>query len=76
MREFEIKGVLNIDEAHDGSGCVVRVRWASFDEDEDTWEPLPNVWDDAPQLLGEELRKVGLASKVRSKVTKEYDIAL
>lgn len=68
--------ILNIGEAHDGSGYVVRVRWAGFDEDEDTSEPLSKVRDDAPQFLKRELRKMGLVSSVRSKIHKEYGISL
>ena len=49
--EFEMEALLNIGESHDGSGYLVRVRWSEFEEDEDTWEPLKTLWEDAPQFV-------------------------
>ena len=44
--EHVMEAILNIGPARD-SGNLVRVRWAGFDEDEDTWQPLAEVHDDA-----------------------------
>ena len=44
--EHVTEAILNIGPALD-SGNLVRVRWAGFDEDEDTWQPLTEVHDDA-----------------------------
>lgn len=63
---FEMEALINIGEAHDGSGYNIRVRWAGFGEDEDTWEPLKTLWDDAPQFVIKELRKMGLARAIQT----------
>eukprot|EP00752_Nemacystus_decipiens_P007839 g7004.t1 len=74
--EFEMEALLNIGQAHDGSGYLVRVRWAGFEEDEDTWEPLTTLWEDAPQFVKQQLRKMKLGSDVHDKLKQDYGITL
>ncbi|CAB1109830.1 unnamed protein product [Ectocarpus sp. CCAP 1310/34] len=72
--EHEMESILNIGPAHDGSGYLVRVRWAGFEEDEDTWQPLSDIYQDAPQFLKQELRKMKLSKEVKDNIKKEYGI--
>ena len=72
--EHEMEAVLNIGPAHDDSGYLVRVRWAGFEEDEDTWQPLSEVYDDAPQFVKQELRKMKLSADVKDKIKKKHNI--
>ena len=58
----------------DDSGYLVRVRWAGFEEDEDTWQPLSEVYDDAPQFVKQELRKMKLSADVKDKIKKKRNI--
>jgi hypothetical protein len=46
----------------------VLVKWMGFDEDENTWEPVTTILEDAPDLLREflEITSSALASKVRA----------
>ena len=74
--EFEMEALLNMGESHDGSGYVVRVRWAGFEEEEDTWEPLKTLWEDAPQFVKQQLRKMKLRSDVQDILKKNYGITL
>ncbi|CAN0225395.1 unnamed protein product [Scytosiphon promiscuus] len=55
---------------------VVRVRWAGFDENEDTWEPLQRLYKDAPQFVRNDLRKMGLVQDVRLKLKNGYGIVI
>lgn len=74
--EFEMEALINIGPTHDDSGYVVRVRWAGFEEDEDTWEPLKTLWEDAPQFVRQQLRKMKLGRDIRDKLNKDYGISL
>eukprot|EP00752_Nemacystus_decipiens_P016680 g14920.t1 len=74
--EFEMEALLNIGESHDRSGHVVRVRWAGFEEEEDTWEPLKTLWEDAPQFVKQQLRKMKLGSDVHDILKRNYGITL
>eukprot|EP00903_Cladosiphon_okamuranus_P006086 g5996.t1 len=74
--EFEMEALLNIGESHDGSYYLVRVRWSGFEEDEDTWEPLKTLWEDAPQFVKQQLRKMKLSRDVHEKLKQQYGIAL
>ena len=73
--EFEMQALLNIGESHDGSGHIVRVRWSGFDEEEDTWEPLKTLWEDTPQFVRQQLRKMKLGRDVYDKLKKTYGIS-
>ena len=71
-----MEALLNIGESHDGSGYIVRVRWAGFEEKEDTWEPLKTLWEDAPQFVKQQLRKMQLGSDVHENLKNNYGIKL
>jgi len=73
--EFRMEALLNIGESPDGSGYIVRVRWSGFEEDEDTWEPLRTLLEDAPQFVKQQLRKMRIGSDVRDKLRSEYGVA-
>ena len=70
-----MEALLNIGESHDGFGYLVRVRWAGSEE-EDTWEPLKTLWEDAPQFVKQQLRKMQLGSDVHENLKNNYGIKL
>eukprot|EP00903_Cladosiphon_okamuranus_P017435 g16059.t1 len=45
-------------------------------EDEDTWEPLQTLLEDAPQFVKQQLRKMKLSRDVHEKLKQQYGIAL
>ena len=73
--ELEMAGTVDICEAKDGKGFDVKVDWVGFDEGE-TWEPLANIWDGAPQFVKSELWKLRLDRGVRSRLQTFYGITL
>eukprot|EP00903_Cladosiphon_okamuranus_P017345 g15980.t1 len=74
--EFEMEALINIGESHDGSGYLVRVRWSGFEADEDTWEPLKTLWEDAPTFVKQQLRKMKLGRNVCNKLKSAYGISI
>ena len=80
--EFEMEALLNIGESlrigesHNGSGYLVRVSWSGFEEDEDTREPLKTLWEDAPQFVKQQLKKIKLGGEVHGKFHKTYGTTL
>ena len=71
-----MEALLNIGESHDGSGYLVRVSWSGFEEDEDTREPLKTLWEDAPQFVKQQLKKIKLGRDVHGKFHKTYGITV
>ena len=73
--EFEMEALINIGPTNDDSGYLVRVRWAGFEADEDTWETLKTLLEDAPQCVRQQLRKIKLGRDIRDKLEKDYGIS-
>eukprot|EP00903_Cladosiphon_okamuranus_P015275 g14116.t1 len=44
--------------------------------DEDTWEPLKTLWEDAPQFVKQQLRKMKLGRDIHKKLQQDYGISL
>ena len=71
-----MQALLNIEESHDSSGYIVRIHWSGFDEEEGTWEPVKTLWEDTPQFVRQQLRKMKLKRDVYDKVKKTYGISV
>ena len=67
--EFEMAGIVGISEA-EGQDFDVKVKWVGFDEGESSWDPIAIIWDDAPQFVKSELRKLRLYRGARSRMRK------
>jgi hypothetical protein len=46
---FEVEAF--VDLRKQGQHWEVKVRWRGYTPEEDTWEPLQQVWEDVPVLL-------------------------
>ena len=62
-------------EAGNGS-FIVLVDWRGFEEDERTWEPIENIWRDAPAFFKDKLRAMRPSVKLRGRLSRMYDIKL
>ena len=52
------------------------VDWRSFEEEERTWEPIENIWRDAPAFLKDKLRAMRPGVKLRGRLSRKYGIKL
>ena len=71
----EMTDVLELAEADDRT-YIVPVDWKGFEEDERTWEPVENIWRDAPEFLQGKLREMRPSAKVRRSLSRKYGIKL
>ena len=71
-----MQALLNIEESHDSSGYIVRIHWSGFDEEEDTCEPVKTLWEDTPQFVLQQLRKIKLGCDVYDKLKKIYGMSV
>ena len=71
----EMSDILELAEADDGS-FIALVDWVGFEEDERTWEPVENIWRDAPECLKRKLREMRPSAKVRRSLSRKYGIQL
>lgn len=53
---FEIAGIVDISKAEKGDGLDAMVEWVGVEEQENSWESLKGIWDDAPELGISEMR--------------------
>ena len=74
--EFEMEAIVDLSEAQDGDGFVVRVEWVGFSKDESSWESLETILEGAPQFVRSELRKLRLKKQVRARLLAKYGLKL
>ena len=74
--EFEMTGTIDILEAEDGQSFDVKVEWVGFDNGASSREPLATIWDDPPQFVMSELRKLRLDRGACLRLQTLYGITL
>ena len=71
----EMADIMELAEADDGS-FIVLVDWRGFEEDERTWEPIEDIWRDAPAFLKDKLRAIRPSVKRRGRLSRKHGIKL
>ena len=54
----------------------MQIAWVGLEDEETTWEPMSNVYTDAPKYLEQKLRRMRLNSVTKRALKRKYGMNL